>query len=323
MWIRRRRLVGSAALWPMAGRAAAPADFPRKPITLVVPFAPGGVADITARTVGKAMSASLGQPIVVDNKPGAGGIVAAQAVLQSPADGHTLLLMSNATAVSVHLVKKLPFDPRRDLAPISTLGFFDLALVVDAGSRFKSLSELVAYGKANPNKLSIATITVGSTQHLAATWFCALAGITATIVPYKGSPAVVNALRAGEVDVGFEILSPLLAQVAAQALRPLAVTGTQRFALWPTVPTVAEQGWPAYTVSSWNALAAPAGTPSAVIGRLQRSAAAAVALPAVRDALRDLGVRAQAGTPAEQAALLEREIRHWGEVVRAAGIQPE
>ena len=323
MRISRRRLVGSAALWSITGQAAAQTDFPKKPITLVVPFAPGGVADITARAVGKAMSATLGQPIVVDNKPGAGGIVAAQAVLQAPADGHTLLLMSNATAVSVHLVKKLPFDPRHDLAPISTLGFFDLALVVDAKSRFKSVAELVAYGKANPNKLSIGTITVGSTQHLAATWFCALAGITATIVPYKGSPAVVNALRAGEVDVGFEILSPLLPQVASQTLRPLAVTGAQRFSLWPTVPTVAEHGWPAYTVSSWNALAAPAGTPPAVIDRLQRAAMQAVAQPEVRDTLRDLGVRAQAGTPAEQAALLEREIRHWGEVVRAAGIQPE
>jgi tripartite-type tricarboxylate transporter receptor subunit TctC len=323
MSISRRHLLCSGALWPIAAAAQARPDFPNKPITLVVPFAPGGVADITARTVGKAMSASLGQPIVVDNKPGAGGIVAAQAVLQAPADGHTLLLMSNATAVSVHLVKKLPFDPRRDLAPISTLGFFDLALVVDAKSRFRSVAELVAFGKANPNKLSIGTITVGSTQHLAATWFCALAGITATIVPYKGSPAVVNALRAGEVDVGFEILSPLLAQVAAQTLRPLAVTGTQRFSLWPSVPTVAEQGWPAYSVSSWNALAAPAGTPAAVIERLQRAATQAVAQAEVRDALRDLGVRAQAGTPADQAALLDREIRHWGDVVSAAGIQAE
>jgi tripartite-type tricarboxylate transporter receptor subunit TctC len=323
MSISRRHLLCSSALWPIAARAEPQPDFPKKPITLVVPFAPGGVADITARTAGKAMSATLGQPIVVDNKPGAGGIVAAQAVLQAPADGHTLLLMSNATAVSVHLVKKLPFDPRRDLAPISTLGFFDLALVVDAKSRFKSVAELVAFGKANPNKLSIGTITVGSTQHLAATWFCALAGITATIVPYKGSPAVVNALRAGEVDVGFEILSPLLPQVAAQTLRPLAVTGAQRFSLWPTVPTVAEQGWPAYTVSSWNALAAPAGTPAAAIERLQRTATQAVAQAEVRDTLRDLGVRAQAGTPADQAALLDREIRHWGEVVRAAGIQPE
>jgi tripartite-type tricarboxylate transporter receptor subunit TctC len=323
MRIARRRLLYSAALWPVVGRGQGSVDFPKRPITLVVPFAPGGVADITARSVGKAMSATLGQPIVVDNKPGAGGIVAAQAVLQAPPDGHTLLLMSNATAVSVHLVKKLPYDPRRDLMPITTLGFFDLALVVDAKSRFKSVAELVAFGKANPDKLSIGTITVGSTQHLAATWFCALTGLKATIVPYKGSPAVVNALRAGEIDVGFEILSPLLPQVAAQTLRPLAVTGAQRFSLWPTVPTVAEQGWPAYTVSSWNALAAPTGTPAGAIERLQRAAVQAVAQPEVRDALRDLGVRAQAGTPAEQAALLEREIRHWGEVVRAAGITPE
>ncbi len=319
----RRRLLLAASAWPIAGLAQGSTQFPQRPITLVVPFAPGGVADITARTVGKAMGESLGQPVIVDNRPGAGGIVAGQAVLQAPHDGHTLLLMSNASAVSVHLVKKLPYDVVRDFVPISTLGFFELALVVSASSRFKTLAELLAFAKANPNKLSIGTITVGSTQHLAAEWFKAMTGITATIVPYKGSPAVVNALRAGEIDLVFEILSPLLPQVAAKALRPLAVTGPQRFVLWPEVPTVAEQGWPAYTVDSWNALAAPAGTPATAIAQLQRAAADALGQPAVRNSLRDLGVKAQAGTPAEAAALLAGEIRHWGEVVRAAHIAPE
>lgn len=323
----RRRLLLSAlaSAWgavPLGSRAQARA-FPSKPITLIVPFGPGGVADVTARTVGKAMGESLGQPVVIDNRPGAGGIVATQAVLNAPADGHTLLLMSNATAVSVHLVKKLPYDVQRDLAPISTLGFFELALVVNASSRFQSLAELVAFAKANPDKLSIGTITVGSTQHLAAEWFKAMTGISATIVPYKGSPAVVNALRAGEVDLAFEILSPLLPQVAAKVVRPLAVTGPKRFTLWPEVPTAAELGWPKYVVDSWNALAAPARTPPAAVERLQRAVAEAVSLPGVRNTLRDLGVKAQAGTPAELAALLAGEIRHWGEVVRAAKIEPE
>lgn len=322
MRLTRRSCLLAASAWPLLGFGQL-STFPSKPITLIVPFAPGGVADITARTVGKVMGESLGQPIIVDNRPGAGGIVATQAVLSAPADGHTLRLMSNASAVSVHLVKKLPYDVQRDLAPISTLGFFELALVVNADSRFKTLADLLAFSRSHPGKLTIGTITVGSTQHLAAEWFKAMAGISATVVPYKGSPAVVNALRSGEVDLAFEILSPLLPQVTAKVVRPLAVTGAQRFALWPEVPTVAELGWPAYLVDSWNALSAPAATPPAAIERLQRAAAEALRQPAVRNSLRDLGVKAQAGTPDELKALLASEIKHWGEVIRAARIEPD
>jgi tripartite-type tricarboxylate transporter receptor subunit TctC len=321
----RRGLIGVAAAacvlaLPIGVQAQ---TFPERPITLVVPFAPGGVADVTARTVGQAMSAALGQPVVIDNKPGAGGIVATQAVLKAPADGHTLLLMSNATAVSVHLVKRLPYDVTKDLAPITTLGFFELGLAVPENSRFKSLKDLVAFGRANPGKLTIGTIAVGSTQHLSAELFKAKAGIDAVVVPYKGSPAVINALRAGEIDVAFEILSPLLPQLQAKVIRALAVTGPQRFPLLGEVPTVIEQGIAGYTVDSWNALAAPAGTPAAAIERIRQSALQALAQPAVRDKLRDLGVKAQSGTPAEQATLLTSEIKHWGEVVRAAKIEAE
>ena len=306
---------------PLMGRAET--GFPSRPLTLVVPFAPGGVADITARTVGKAMAETLGQPVVIENKPGAGGVVATQSVLKAPADGHTVLLMSNATAVSVHLVKKLPYDVTRDLAPVSTLGFFELGLAVPAESRFKTLKDLLAYAKASPGKLTIGTIAVGSTQHLSAELFKARAGIDAVVVPYKGSPAVINALRTGEVDLVFEVLSPLLPQLKAGVIRGLAVTGPQRFALLPEVPTVQEQGVADYTVDSWNALAVPAGTPAAVIERLRQAADEALRQPAVRNSLRDLGVKAQAGSPAQLSQLLAQEIRHWGEVVRAAKIEAE
>ena len=207
--------------------------------------------------------------------------------------------------------------------PISTLGFFELGLAVREDSRFKTLKELVAFGRANPGKLSFGTIAVGSTQHLSAELFKSRAGIDAVVVPYKGSPAVINALRAGEIDLAFEILSPLLPQLSAKVIRAVAVTGTTRFPLLPDVPTVQEQGVANYTVDSWNALAAPVGTPAAVIERLRRAAQEAVALPAVRDRLRDLGVKAQSGTPAELSALLSSEIKHWGEVVRAAKIEAE
>ena len=297
--------------------------FPSRPVTLVVPFAPGGVADITARTVGKAMSESLGQAVIIDNKPGAGGIVATQAVLKIPADGHTLLVMSNATAVSVHLVKKLPYDVQKDLVPVTTLGFFELGLAVGQESRFKTLKDLLAYGKANPGKLTLGSINVGSTQHLSAELFKSRTGLDAVVVPYKGSPAVINALRTGEIDLAFEILSPLLPQLKAGVVRALAVTGPQRFPLLPDVPTVKESGVANYEVDSWNALAAPAGTPAAAIERLRQAATDALAQPAVRNTLRDLGVKAKAGTPTELQDLLAAEIRHWGEVVRAAKIEAE
>jgi tripartite-type tricarboxylate transporter receptor subunit TctC len=322
----QRRHLLTAALPALAcglPKLAWAADFPSKPITLVVPFAPGGVADITARTVGQAMAANLGQAVVIDNKPSAGGIVATQAVLSAAPDGHTLLLMSNASAVSVHLVKKLPFDVQKQLAPISTLGFFELGLAVPAGSPFKTLKDLLAHAKAKPGKLTIGTIAVGSTQHLSAELFKARAGIDAVVVPYKGSPAVINALRSGEIDVGFEILSPLLPQLQAQVIRLLAVTGPQRFAGLPDVPTVMEQGVANYTVDSWNALAAPVGTPAAAIERIRAAAAQALAQPAVVSRLRELGVKAQAGSPAELAALLASEIQHWGAVVKAAKLEAE
>jgi tripartite-type tricarboxylate transporter receptor subunit TctC len=328
---RRRTLVlaGAAALGPLLtapslAQAQAPAQasgFPRKPIGLLVPFGPGGIADLTARTVAQAMSQTLGQPIVVENRPSAGSIVASQAVQQAAPDGHTLLLMSNGHAVSAGLFRKLPYDVERDFAPIGTLGFFELVIAVDQGSRFKSLAELLAHGRANPGQLTIATIAVGSTQHLAAELFKTRAGLDALVVPYKGSPAVLNALRAKEVDVAVEILGPTLGQIHGGALRALAITDDRRNPALPDVPTVIESGVPGYDVSSWNALAAPKGTPPEVIATLNRAAREALARPAVQQRLRELGVRAQASSPAELHTLLGGEVRRWKDVIAAAKLE--
>ena len=323
MNLNRRQLLATGAL-ALAGPAAqAQAAYPDKPITLIVPFAPAGIADIVARTVALAMQTSLGQTIVIDNRPSAGSIVGSQAVAKAPPDGYTLLLMSNANAVSVSLFKKLPFDVTTDFVPVSTLGFFDLALCVDKESRFKTVQELIAYGKANPGKLTIGTIAVGSTQNLAAELFKTRAGLDAVVVPYKGSPAVLNALRAGELDVGFEIVGPTLGQLSAGTVRALAVTSTQRNPALPQVATLAEAGVADYDVASWNAIAAPKGTPAAVIARLNKAALEALASDAVKTRLKELGVRAQGGTPAQLEALLSTEIKRWREVTRAAKIEAE
>lgn len=328
---RRRALgllggLGAAACLPvpwLASPARAQARFPERPLALLVPFAPGGIADITARAVAEHMGRTLGQPVVVENRPSAGSIVASQAVAAARPDGHTLLLMSNGHAVSVALFRRLPYDPLRDFAPVSTLGAFDLGLFVPAASRFATLQELLAWARAQPGRLNVGTIAVGSTQHLAAKLFETEAGIDALVVPYRGSPAVLGALRGGEIDLAFEITGPMLPQVAAGAVRALAVSGAQRNPALPQVPTVQQAGVAGYDVSSWNAIAAPAGTPAEVVAALNRAVREAVAAPAVQERLGRAGMRLAAGSPAELQALLASEIRRWGEVIRRAKIEPE
>ena len=321
----RRRFVVSALSMCAVGPSFAQAQvrYPTKPVTLIVPFAPGGIADITARTVAQAMGRSLGQVFVIDNRPSAGSIVASQAAATARPDGYTLLLMSNGNAVSVGLFKKLPYDTVKDFAPITTLGYFDLGVFSASPGRFASLRDAVAWAKANPGKLNIGTIAPGSTQHLAAKLFETVAGIDALVVPYKGSPAVLTALRGGEIDLAFEIVGPMVSQVAAGVVKALAVSSDRRNPALPEVPTVQQAGVPGYEVASWNALAAPAGTPAAVLDVLGRAAREALAAAETQARLGPLGMRLQGSTPAEMQALLAREIQRWSAVIRAARIEPE
>ncbi|MEO8859470.1 MAG: tripartite tricarboxylate transporter substrate binding protein [Burkholderiaceae bacterium] len=295
-------------------------NFPTKPVRIVVPFGAGGVADLTARIVAQKLSESLGQAVVIDNRPGAGGVVAGDMVAKADPDGYTLLLMSNGTAVSAGLFKALPFDTLRDFAPISTLATFDIALVTSADSKFRTLGELLAFAKANPGKLNLGTINIGSTQNLAAEMFKTAAGVDLQIVPFNGTPALITALRGGQLDAAVEILGPVMPQIQAKALRPLAVTGRERSPLLPEVPTVAESGMKGFAVSSWNALAAPAKTPRSVIARLNRDVQAAVNTPDVRKKLHDLNVEAQGSSPEQAAELLASEIKRWGDVIVRAKI---
>jgi tripartite-type tricarboxylate transporter receptor subunit TctC len=319
----RRACLAAALLLACGAGPVAAQGFPSRPITIVVPFGPGGIADLTARAVAQQMSRSLEQTVVVENKPSAGTIVASTAVAKADPDGHTLLLMSNGNAVSAGLFKKLPFDTQKDFAPVGTIGLFDLAVFTGAESKFKRLADVISHAKANPGKLTIGTINVGSTQNLSAELFKTTTGIDAVIVPYKGTPAVVTALRTGEIDVGFEILGPMLSQVDAKVIRALAVTSDKRFPALPDVPTVGEAGVADYNVASWNALAAPAKTPRDVIDRLNRAVNEALATPTVQKQLQGLGVRPKGGTPAQLEALLAGEIQRWGAVIKAAKIEAQ
>ncbi|MFY9185232.1 MAG: tripartite tricarboxylate transporter substrate binding protein [Limnohabitans sp.] len=301
--------------------AQATTSFPTKPLRIVVPFGAGGVADLTARAVAQKLSENLGQAVIIDNRPGAGGIVAGELVAKAPADGHTLLLMSNGTAVSAGLFKSLPFNPRTDFAPVSLLGLFDIAIVVPESSPHKTLAELVSFGRANPGKLNIGTINIGSTQHLAAELFRSQANLITQIVPYNGTPAVINALRGGQVDAVVEILGPLKPQINAKAVRLLGVMGSARPKDQPQVPVVRElPGLSNFNVSSWNALAAPGKTPKAVVDRLSAEVAKVLSEPEMVQRLAGFNVEAKASTPAQLAQLLDNDIKRWGDVIQKAGI---
>ena len=289
-------------------------------IKIIVPFGPGGVADLTARTVAQKMSDNMGQAVVIENKPGAGGIAAGDTVAKAESDGHTLLLMSNGTAVSAGLFRSLPFDTVKDFAPISSLGFFDIAIVVPQNSPHKTLADFMAFARANPGKLNIGSINVGSTQNLSAELFKTSANIQAQIVPFNGTPALITALRGGHIDAAVEILSPMLPQINANDVRALAVFGDKRSTMLKDVPTAAQSGLAGFNASSWNALAAPAKTPKDIVARLNREVKAALDAPDVKKRLLELNINPTYSTPGQLATLLSAEIRRWSEVIAKAKI---
>lgn len=296
-------------------------DFPSKPVRIVVPNAPGGAADITARTVGEHMARTLGRPVVIENKPGAGGVVAGQAVAGAAADGHTLLLISSGSAVSEALFKSLPYETLKAFAPVAPLATFDLVIVGKAGGAFKTLGDLLAFARANPGKVNLGTPNIGTTQHLAAELFKSAAGLDLQVVPFKATPDVITAIRGDQIHAGLDILSPLLPQIQGGVLAPLAVTGTRRSRVLPDVPTAQEAGVKGLNAASWNGLAVPMGTPAAVIERLNQAVNAALADAGVRQKLQALNLDPHPGTPQDATDLLASDIRRWGDVIKAARIE--
>ena len=295
-------------------------SFPQKPIKIVVPFGPGGIADLTARVVAQKMGVVLGQSVIVENKPSAGGIVAADIVAKADPDGYTLLLMSNGTAISASLFQKLPYDTLKDFEPISTLGFFDIAIVVNENSKYLQLKDLIQTAQAIPGKINIASINIGSTQNLAAELFKHSTSLDVQVVPFNGTPAVITALRGGQVDAGVEILGPLVPQIKSKAIRLLAVTGTKRSTYFPDVPTVSELGLKNFTASSWNGLAAPAKTPTAIINVLNKAAQESVNDPEVKAKLNEIFIEAHASSSKDMRSLLETDIKRWGSIIDKARI---
>jgi tripartite-type tricarboxylate transporter receptor subunit TctC len=302
------------------GTAALAQTFPDKPIRLVIGLAPGGVGDITARAVAKKMSESLGQPVVVDNKPGAGQILGLNLVAKAPPDGYSLVIMGAGNASTQLLFKELPWDVMKDFTYVSTLAFYDIAVVTAANSPFQNLQDLVKAAKARPGKLNIGTINIGSTQNLTAELFKSVAGVDVAVVPYKSTAEVVAALMAGDVQAGVEMIPPIIGQIKGKSLKPLALMATKRFPGLPDVPTAAESGYPALVAASWNGIAAPANTPAPIVEKLNKAIRDAVASPEVTASFRELGVDARSSAPGEMRELMRTDLPKWKAVIDSARI---
>lgn len=318
--LNRRTLLASLSLPLLATAARGQAAFPDKPVKVIVPFGPGGLADVTIRVVAEKMSALLGQQMVIVNQPGAGGVAAAKTVLAAPADGYTLALFTNGTAISVPLVANLGFDPIKEFAPISSLGYFDFVIVAAADGGYKTLADLIAAAKSKSGGLNAGTINIGSTQNLSAELFRSQAGGTMTIVPYKTSPDAVTALIRKDVDFVIDGYAATRAMLQDKRIVALATSGPKRSTLTPDVPTVIESGLKDFDVTSWNALFTRAGTPDAVVAKIAEAVKTAVADEAVKKKLLDLGIEARASTPKEIGDRLVSDIAKWGGVIQKAGI---
>jgi len=302
----------------------AAAQYPSKPVRFVVPFPPGGGVDIVARAVGEKLAPRLGQPVVIDNKPGAGTTIGSDAVAKSAPDGHTLLLGPiGSQAIVLATYKNLAYDIRRDFAPVTRIGYGTIVLVVPQGSRAGSVKELVALAKAKPGHLTFASSGTGALIHLTGEMFKQAAGIDLTHVPYKGTTQILPDLLDGRVDMALDSLPAYLPHIRSGKVRALAIASTQRSAMMPELPTMAEAGTPGVVAATDYALYAPAGTPKDVVALLNREMHAVLQMADLRAKLAAQGIEISASTPeALQAEILD-EIEKWAKVVRAANLKPE
>ena len=314
---------GSAAIALLAALAApagAETRYPERPIMLVVPYGAGGVADTGMRILADKLGPKLGQPVVVDNRPGAGGIIAANTVAKAAPDGYTVLMTGNNNAISVALFNSLPYNILTDFKSTSTTSFFDLLLVTKAGSPLKTMQDVIAAARARPGKLNIGTINPGSTQNLAAELFRSTAGIDATIVPFRTSPDMLGATLRGDIDIAFEFYAAIQGTILDHKVAVIASTGPKRTAYLPDVPTTAESGLEDYEVVSWNGISVPAATPKNVVETLTRAINEVLPLPDVQEKAKTLGMAMTPSTPDEMTARLKDDIAKWSAVIEKAGI---
>jgi len=314
----------AAAAFLPAPAHAQPADaaaWPAKPIRWVVPFPPGGAMDVIARTLGERAGRALGQPFVIENRPGAGGNIGADAVAKSPADGYTIMITSIGMATNKALYAKLSYDPAKDFAPISLLAVVPNVLVVNANSPDKTVADVIAHAKREPGKLTYASAGNGTSIHLAGEVFASMAGLNLLHVPYKGSGPAVTDMLGGQVDLMFDSITSAAPHIQSGKLRALGVTSARRSATLPNVPTIAEAGVPGYEVSPWFAVFAPAGTPAPIVQKLNAALLDAMKQPDTQARFDAIGAQPIGSTPAELAAHVDKEMARWGKLIKERNIR--
>ncbi|MDN3565530.1 tripartite tricarboxylate transporter substrate binding protein [Paeniroseomonas aquatica] len=311
----------------MAGLVGAPLtraraqDWPTRPVRFVVPYPPGGPTDILGRVVAQRLAVELGQPMVVENRAGASGVIGSEVVARAAPDGATFLMNASIHLIIPHLNKAMPFDAVADFTPVTNMAMVPLVAVVNPALPVRSIAELIAYLKANPGKVSYASSGNASALHLAGEMFKLMTGTDMVHVPYRGAGPAIQDLLAGNIQLMFDSIPSSAAAVRGGLLRPLAVTTASRVAAYPELPTVAEAGVPGFEIATWYAIWAPPRTPAPMVARLQQAVAAAVAVPEVRERLAVLGADPVVDTPAEFAEFCVREYARWGKLVRDAQVR--
>ena len=304
----------------LGGTSALAQAYPTKPVTIIVPFAAGGTTDILARIIGQALTAELGQSVVVDNRAGAGGNIGGQAAAKAAPDGHTLFMGTVGThAINASLYKKMPFDPVKDFAPLTRVANVPNLLVANPAQPYKSVKDLIAYAKANPGKVNFGSSGNGSSIHLSGELFKSLAKVDMQHVPYKGSAPAVTDLMGNQIGIMFDNMPSAIQHVRSGKLAPLAVTTAKRSPELPNVPTIAEAGVPGYEATSWFGMFAPAGTPAPVLAKLNAAIVKVLAQPDVKKKINEQGAEVYSETPEQFAAFIQAESVKWGKVVKESG----
>jgi len=312
-----------AVLLALTGLVQAQDSYPTKPVRIIVAYPAGGANDIVARAIGQELAQELGQPMVIENKSGAAGIIGADAAAKSPPDGYTLFMAAGAHTLAPSLHKSLPYDIVRDFQPVSLAALGTYLLVVHPSVPANSVKELIELAKSKPGSLSFASSGVGAPPHLAGVMFQKLAGVTLNHVPYRGDTPAIADMMAGHVQLGFMSIQPLIPQVKAGTLRALAITSGKRSAAMPELPTIAESGLPGYDIGTWWGLLAPAKTPRPIVDRIAAAMRKVTAIPSVKERFAAGGIAAQSNLPDEFAAMIKSEVVRYRELASAAGVQPE
>ena len=305
----------------VCGSLAFAQNFPTKPVRLLIPYAAGGAVDILGRTLGDELSKRWGQPVIIENRTGAGGTIASQVVAKSDPDGYTLVIVASGHSINPYLYKKLPYDTFKDFTPISLLGSSPNMMMVAATSPFKTVADVIAAARAKPGSLSYGQSGIGTSTHLAGELFKSMAKVDISTVSYKGGAPIINDLLGGHLPLSFNNIPESISQIRAGTLRPLGVTSAKRAAVLPDVPTIAESGVPGYDTAVWWGMLGPAAMAADLTAKISKDCAAALNSPAVKQRLDNLGAAVAGTTPAEFDKYIRAEYQKWGPIIKAAGIQ--